>query len=117
VHDQWPVRLRDCRVARPSGELDIATSPGFSSLLRGNARGIGADWLIVDLTQVTFMDCSALHDLCTAFARSRTTGRWTRLVYDQAPIHRLLLRTRLQDRFPRYESVDAAWRQRPVPHT
>ncbi|WP_413755190.1 STAS domain-containing protein [Streptomyces sp. MMBL 11-3] len=114
MQDQWPIRLQDCRVVSPSGELDIAASPGFSFLLRGNARAVGADWLIVDLTQVTFMDCSALHDLCAAFARSRTTGRWTRLVYDQAPIDRLLLLTRLHDRFPRYESVDTAWRQRPV---
>ncbi|MCX4821612.1 STAS domain-containing protein [Streptomyces sp. NBC_01142] len=112
MEDQWPVQLENCRVASPAGELDVATALDFAFLLRGTASKAGADWLIVDLRRVSFMGCSPLHDLCTAWDRSRATGRWTRVVYDQASIGRLLRLTSLQERFPRYASIDAAWRER-----
>ncbi|MFD8220843.1 MULTISPECIES: STAS domain-containing protein [Streptomyces] len=111
MEDQWPAQLENCRVACPAGELDLATTLDFATLLRGTALAAGADWLIVDLSRVTFMDCSPLRDLCTAWNRSRATGRWTRVVYDQAPIGRLLRLTSLQERFPRYASIDDAWHE------
>ncbi|MFF4550569.1 STAS domain-containing protein [Streptomyces sp. NPDC001435] len=114
MEDQWPAHLENCRVACPDGELDLATALDFATLLRGTAPAAGADWLIVDLRQVTFMDCSPLHDLCRAWNRTRATGRWTRVVYDQAPIGRLLRLTSLQERFPRYANIDEAWRERGV---
>lgn len=110
MDDQWPAQLNECRVARPVGDLDVATAGDFAALLRGRSPTAGSDWLIVDLSQVTFMDCSSLRNLCTAWDRSRTTGRWTRVVYDQEPIGRLLYLTSLQERFPRYASIDDAWR-------
>ncbi|WP_328405317.1 STAS domain-containing protein [Streptomyces sp. NBC_00390] len=112
MEDRWPAQLENCRVACPAGELDLATALDFTFLLWGTALEAGADWLIVDLSRVTFMDCSPLHELCRAWDRSRATGRWTRVVYDQAPIGRLLRLTSLQERFPRYASTDAAWRGR-----
>ncbi|MEU4198784.1 STAS domain-containing protein [Streptomyces sp. NPDC039022] len=112
MESRWPDRLEDCRVVHPSGELDAATDLGFATLLRGSDPAAGAEWLIVDLRRVTFMDCRPLRNLCTAWDLSRTTGRWTRVVYDQPSIGRLLRLTALQDRFPRYVSIDAAWRER-----
>ncbi|WKK27305.1 STAS domain-containing protein [Streptomyces olivoreticuli] len=112
MEDQWPAELENCRVVCPAGELDVATALVFAVLLRGTALAAGADWLIVDLGRVTFMDCSPLRDLCTAWDRSRATGRWTRVVYDQASIGRLLRLTLLQERFPRYASIDDAWSER-----
>ncbi|GGO59342.1 STAS domain-containing protein [Streptomyces lasiicapitis] len=111
MEDQWPTQLDNCRVVCPAGELDLATTLDFATLLRGTAATTGADWLIVDLSRVTFMDCSPLRDLCVAWTRSRATGRWTRVVYDQAPISRLLRLMALQEQFPRYASIDAAWRE------
>jgi anti-sigma B factor antagonist len=114
MEDRWPAQLGNCRIARPAGELDVATALSFASLLRGTTRECGTDWLIVDLRRVSFMDCHPLNDLCRAWDHSRTTGRWTRLVYDQAPIGRLLRLTSLQEQFPRYTSIDTAWRERPT---
>lgn len=111
MEDQWPAQLKNCRVVCPVGELDLATTVDFATLLRGADAATGADWLIVDFSRVTFMDCSPLNVLCTAWDRSRATGRWTRVVYDQAPIGQLLRLTSLQEQFPRYASIDDAWRE------
>jgi anti-anti-sigma factor len=113
VEDLWPTRLENCRVACPVGELDVATAQNFADLLRGTVREPGGDWLIVDLSRVTFMGCAPLYDLCRAWERSRETGRWTRVVYHQESIGRLLSGTSLQERFPRYASLDDAWREHP----
>ncbi|MFD5098290.1 STAS domain-containing protein [Streptomyces albidochromogenes] len=110
MRSHWPMMLEDCRLASPAGELDLASAAAFGALLRGTDAQPGADWLIVDLSAVTFMDCSPLRDLCSAWDRSEATGRWTRLVYDQDRIGRLLRLTSLQERFPRYASADDAWR-------
>ncbi|MEU7162437.1 STAS domain-containing protein [Streptomyces chrestomyceticus] len=111
MEDLWPAHLEDCRVIRPAGELDVATALDFSALLRGIAPDAGADWLIVDLGRVTFMGCSPLNELCRSWNQTRSTGRWTRLVYDHPSIGLVLRLMSLQQQFPRYASIDTAWRE------
>ncbi|WP_328499175.1 STAS domain-containing protein [Streptomyces sp. NBC_00414] len=105
----WPIRREECRVVRPRGELDLASRDAFAQLLRGTCRTTLDAWLIVDLTAVTFMDCTPLHELCTAQKRCAQAGRGLRLVYDQPAIGRLLAFSSLAAVFPRYASPDDAW--------
>ncbi|MBQ0855690.1 STAS domain-containing protein (plasmid) [Streptomyces sp. BH-SS-21] len=105
----WPVRREECRVVRPRGELDLASRNAFALLLRGTCRTTLDAWLIVDLTAVTFMDCTPLHALCTAQKRCAQAGHGLRLVYDQPAIGRLLAFSSLSAAFPRYSSPDDAW--------
>ena len=55
---QEPVRVRLC------GELDIAVEDAVRAELdRARAQAQEAGVVVVDLSQVTFIDCSALHPL------------------------------------------------------
>jgi anti-anti-sigma factor len=99
---------RDFRVVRARGELDLVTAWDFGLDLLGVQGRAGNGFLVVDLDLVTFMDCSALRELCGARRQNTAAGGWTRLVYDQPQIHRLLTATRLSSRFPRYASVSDA---------
>ncbi|MFH8348117.1 STAS domain-containing protein [Streptomyces sp. NPDC018045] len=98
-------------VVRPEGELDLMTAPRLRSLLRqGRSRTTGPPRLIVDLGAVTFMDCSALRELCTAQNQAVEQGGWLRVVHAHRGIATLLRATRLTERFPRYANVRDARR-------
>ena len=61
-----------------SGELDIATSPQLGVLLHealGHARLV-----LLDVREVSFMDCSAVHAIVDASAAARQVGRRLLLV-------------------------------------
>ena len=51
----------------PRGELDLATAPQLADALSQAARGSAA--VIMDLSDLTFMDSSGLHAILTARAR------------------------------------------------
>ena len=60
-------------VVNVTGEIDMETGPAFQAgLLR--ALGAGRGGLIVDLSQATFMDSSALTSLVNAFDGLRKRG-------------------------------------------
>lgn len=111
----------DHRVVTAYGELDLVTVVDLRSELLGcgnhaDSGVLGAvGWcLVVDLLQVTFMDCSPLGVLCSARAQAERGGGWLRLVYTQDQIIRLLTATGLHRRFPRHASVADALADRPV---
>ncbi|MEV8524801.1 anti-sigma factor antagonist [Streptomyces sp. NPDC052000] len=99
---------QECRVIRASGELDILTTPLLSGDLARAQRGAQIPYVVVDLTQVTFMDCSALGPLCVARATCLDRSGWLRLVYVGRTIGLLLRIVDLTGVFPRYATVDAA---------
>lgn len=112
------------RVITAYGELDLVAAAGLRFDLLGwsvradgaavDPRGAGEWRLVVDLLQVTFMDCSPLGVLCAARARAERGGGWLRLVYTQDSITRLLKATGLQRRFPRHATVADALADRPA---
>jgi anti-sigma B factor antagonist len=63
VHSQGPGVTR----VALSGELDMLSAPDLDDTLADASRGAVA--VIVDLSQLTFMDSSGLHALLTARAR------------------------------------------------
>jgi anti-sigma B factor antagonist len=60
-------------VLEVDGELDLYTAPRLSSQL-GELIARGATHLIVDLTETTFIDSTALHVLLDARKRVRAEG-------------------------------------------
>ncbi len=63
----------DATIVAVAGEIDMETGPAFQhGLLR--AIGAGRGGLIVDLSQATFMDSSALTSLVNAFDDLRRRG-------------------------------------------
>ncbi|KAA6223920.1 anti-sigma factor antagonist [Streptomyces albofaciens JCM 4342] len=107
-----PEQKEGCRIVRPVGELDLATSAALRDELRGNDAAPSAR-VIADLRRVTFIDSSGLEELRTAQARCEAVGGWLRLVYDHRSIDLLLQLTGLEQQFPRYADVDDARNGRP----
>ncbi|HEX6713136.1 MAG TPA: STAS domain-containing protein [Thermoleophilaceae bacterium] len=63
----------DTTVVNVSGEVDMVTGPAFQRGLL-NAIGVGRHGLIVDLSQATFLDSTALTSLVNAFDNLRRQG-------------------------------------------
>ncbi|MEY9838472.1 STAS domain-containing protein [Streptacidiphilus sp. EB103A] len=108
------------RVVTASGELDLVTAEDLRFDLLGGIRagggamGAAGRGLVVDLLEVTFMDCAPLGVLCSARARAEHSGGWLRLVYAQDRITRLLTVTGLRGQFPRHATVADALANRPA---
>jgi anti-anti-sigma factor len=63
----------DTTVVNVAGEIDMETGPAFQRGLL-QAIGVGRHGLIVDLSQATFMDSTALTSLVNAFDSLRRQG-------------------------------------------
>jgi anti-sigma B factor antagonist len=69
-----PVRVSaKAYVLEVGGELDLYTAPRLSSQV-GEIIALGATSLVVDLTETTFVDSTALHVLLDAKKRIRAEG-------------------------------------------
>lgn len=93
-----------------SGELDVADSDWSddidAALAAGNTR------IVIDLTNVTFVDSSVIRAVVLAYLRVRDEG-WVRLVYTHHLIARVIRICGLADTFPQYTTVEAALRSAP----
>ncbi|MFC8199069.1 STAS domain-containing protein [Streptomyces sp. NPDC057298] len=106
----YPSLFDECRVVRARGELDLTTTPGLVRDLEDVLRGSGQPFLIVDLSGVTFMDSSVLDPLCAAWDECRRRRGWARVVYVRPCVGLLFRAGAVTERFPRYASVQDAWR-------
>jgi len=107
--------LERCRIVSPSGELDLANAADLRSSLHGSESGWEVPRVIVDLTEVTFMDVSPLRELRAAQALAHQYGGWLRLVHSHPGIDRLLRATGLSGTFPRYATRADARAGAPTP--
>jgi anti-sigma B factor antagonist len=89
------------------GSLDIATSPSLRAALLDAAEGKNHE-IIVDLSQLEFLDSTGLGALIGAHRRATENDGSVRLVAHEGQILRLLRITGLLDVFPVYPSVEAA---------
>jgi anti-sigma B factor antagonist len=94
----------DATVVNVTGEIDMDTGPAFQRGLL-HAIGAGRSGLIVDLSQATFMDSSALTSLVNAFdnLRERGGGRLA-IVATDARMRALFDVARLERDFTIYET-------------
>lgn len=95
------------RIFALSGTLDIATSPSLRGALI-EAADRGEHEIVVDLSQLEFLDSTGLGALIGAHKRAAEHGGSIRLVAQEGQILRLLRITGLLDVFSVYPTVEAA---------
>lgn len=97
-----------CRVVRYEGELDLENVASFGAGLRVGSAGAPRPQLVVDLSDVTFMDGSPLRELCATGERAERKGGWVRVVYQRRSIGLLFRASGLSEKFPRHATVEDA---------
>ncbi|WP_189957420.1 STAS domain-containing protein [Streptomyces alanosinicus] len=113
VRGEAPALFEECRIVHAYGELDTQTvAPLVRALAEARAARRGRLFLIVDLSKVTFTDCSILTPLCAAWADCRARGGWIRVVHDNHTTDLVFRCSGLLDRFPAYASAQDAWEGR-----
>jgi|SRR6516165_3279562 anti-sigma B factor antagonist len=120
THDELSIDLRtehgDTMVFGLRGSLDLATAPTVRAAL-SEATDKGGNNLIVDLTQLEFLDSTGLGVLIGAHRRAAEHGGSLRLIVHDGPISRLLNITGLVTVFAVYHSLEDARRDRDRLHT
>ena len=92
-----------------NGEIDVASAPEFHASL-SDLIGQEPEVLIVDLSEVTFIDSTGLGVLVGAEKQMRDAGQALRLVVTQPQITRLLELTGLNEVFTVLSSTGDAVR-------
>jgi anti-sigma B factor antagonist len=87
---------RDAAWLRLTGELDLTTAPQLASRLDEGLTRVRL--IVVDLRELTFMDCTALAVIVAAHNRARCSERRLVLIRGPQPVDRLLKLTGLADR-------------------
>jgi anti-anti-sigma factor len=91
-----------------SGELDAADPAVEESLL--GCAGQGADFIVVDLLNVSFVDSSVIRALVLAHRQVEAAGGWVRVVYTHHVVRRVIEMCGLAGLFPQYSTVESALR-------
>ncbi|NBM19810.1 STAS domain-containing protein [Streptomyces sp. GC420] len=107
IHSPDPVRegaAERTTVVELFGEIDLLTAPAAAEHLDALTAGPRPD-VVVDLSSVTFMDCSGLSVLCRARNRALERGGRIRLVVGSPRILRLLRVARLSAVFDVLEAL------------
>lgn len=89
------------------GEIDVSTAPELRERLLEVAEN-GAPVVVVDLSDVSFVDSTALGVLVSGVKRFRSEGGDLRLVVTQPHISKVLEITGLNDVFAIYATADDA---------
>jgi len=98
---------RGCAVVWLRGELDVAEAAEARRFLL-SVVALSTGRVVVDVTDLVFVDAAGLGVLVAAARLARGEGGWLRLV-DASPLLRRLLRiTELTSALPVFESVHAA---------
>ena len=100
-----PWRAR-CSWSR-SGELDLAAAPRLATVLSMATAG-AEPCVVLDLTEVDFIDSTALGAIMHASTEAEATGKSMLVVALDGPVRRLLEITNLTGRFRVYPSRDDA---------
>jgi anti-sigma B factor antagonist len=115
THDELSIDLRTeeggVLVFRLRGSLDLATAPTVRAALN-EATDTGPHDLIVDLTQLEFLDSTGLGVLIGAHRRAVERAGSFRLVIGDGAIARLLNITGLISVFAVYRSLEDAQQKR-----
>jgi anti-sigma B factor antagonist len=99
--------IADHTVLEVAGEVDVYTAPRLRERLIELVEG-GARSVIVDLTQVEFLDSTGLGVLVGALKRLRAAGGSLGLVCGQERLLKIFRITALDRVFSLYDTVDAA---------
>lgn len=94
-------------VLKVEGEVDVSTAPELRERLLAVADR-GHNLAVVDMSEVSFVDSTALGVLVSGVKRLRGAGGDLRLVVTQPRIAKVLAITGLTDVFPLYASAQEA---------
>lgn len=97
----------DWKILAVRGEVDLYTSPQLREAIDRSA-GEGPAQVLVDLTDVNFMDSSGLGVLVGSLKRSRERGGELGLVCTEGSVLKVLTITGLDRVFPIHASVEDA---------
>lgn len=100
-------RIGDRTVVHVAGEIDVYGAPELREELAAQQESGPVD-LVVDLTDVPFMDSTGLGVLVGALKRARTTGGDLRLVIDQEKVLKVFRITALTQVFEIYPTLEEA---------
>src|SRR3954470_7912035 len=89
------------------GDLDISATPRLSTVLAMAATSPGGR-LVLDLSDVTFIDSTALGTILKAAAQLDEAGTLLAVVAPEGPVRRLLEMTNLTQRFRLFTNRSAA---------
>lgn len=95
------------KILSVAGEIDVYTAPQFREAV-DNIIAAGQKHLIIDMSDVTYMDSSGFGTLLSATRRLRPQGGTINLVKCSASIDRILRITRLNTVFNTYDSIEDA---------
>ena len=97
----------DAAIVVAEGEIDIFTAPRLQEALQ-EALQSGIRRLIVDITNVSFIDSTGLSVLIDASRRLQERGARLEIVGSQANVTRVFKLTRLEDVFAFYATREEA---------
>ena len=96
----------DAFVVAPTGEIDLSTAPELGSSLE--AAPPATRHVVVDLTEVSFIDSSGINVLLTGQRRLAEGGVGFRVVAPAGPVRRVFELTRLVDALGVVDSIGDA---------
>lgn len=94
-------------VVEVAGELDIHTSPQLDAAIRAQLRR-GRVHLLIDLSDTTYLDNTALRILTQAARETRQSGGNLAVIYARPLVQKIFEITRLYEMIPVYPSAGAA---------
>ena len=83
----------------PTGDLDMSTAEKLDDAVRA-AEATDAKRIVVDLSEVTFMDSSGLKLLLEANARSQANSNRLRLIRGPRRVQRVFELTKTEEKLP-----------------
>lgn len=111
THDELSIDLKHDNdgtlLFKLRGSLDLATAPTVRAAL-SDATEKGSNNLIIDLTELEFLDSTGLGVLIGAHRRAAERGETFRLIVSDGPISRLLNITGLIAVFVVHRSIEDA---------
>lgn len=97
----------DVAIVGAQGEVDVFTAPGLDAELDALVAG-GNSRLVVDLTDVSFLDSTGLGVLVKALKRAREADGWLRLVVTGDRIRKIFEITGLDASIPIFDTAQDA---------
>lgn len=96
------------RVLTVRGELDMATGPVLGQRIRRPLFWSGVRRLIVDLSEVSFLDSSGTSTLVLSYAHAQALGEHVAFVCPDGSVLRRLCAYGLEARLPLHSSLEEA---------
>lgn len=87
-----------------TGEVDLQGAPKVEAALKDAFKG-EPELIVIDLSNLTFIDSSGLHALVTGHERCRARGHELRIIPGPANVQRLFELTGMNDVLPLYEAA------------